>query len=405
MTSRISSFCRLTALIVALLLLPAAAEQDPPPSRDPSGAMTRCVTVVVPVPEWDPPKDLGTLQGQVKTPKGGVLAEVRVELHRGASEGVYATTDANGTYGMRGIVPDKYEVRYAKPGFATTIVRSVAIGVGQKVTRNVRMTLPAPSLNASRRGVGSRKAAMPVSHAREPEKPTSSLQNSGQNQTDQQRVIASLCLGIQKFEQEALHKPGLPPNTSLKIWYQQLSGDITSNVAPKKATTRHLWRTLARLRPPFLVDVKWSDLNEYLDYQLRFYVVNERRVTQCDDLRHCLPPAPERMIPDLILGPTTTDGVETLKLKKWLEPSTRATDRRLRVPVITPSATATDLTFLDDRPKGYRYLYRFIAPDVRITRRLADEITSGVPPKRIVILYQGDFAALPKNGWPESSLN
>jgi len=109
--------------------------------------------------------ELATLQGRVTNDRGQLLSGVRVELFNGASTGRFATTDRRGFYRIQEIIPDTYDVQYFKSGFSTIVLRSLALGAAQRVTRDVQLTNLGPA-TATIEGVVDDSFGQPLAGAR-----------------------------------------------------------------------------------------------------------------------------------------------------------------------------------------------------------------------------------------------
>jgi hypothetical protein len=84
----------------------------------------------------------GTIQGRVTDPQGGAIPRVTVlvtnEATGVAAEGL---TESDGAYAAPFLLPGRYRVEVALPGFKKFVQSGIAVGVAQRATVDVRLTL------------------------------------------------------------------------------------------------------------------------------------------------------------------------------------------------------------------------------------------------------------------------
>ncbi len=84
----------------------------------------------------------GTIQGRVTDPQGGAIPHVTVLVTNEAT-GVDAEglTESDGAYAVPFLLPGRYRVEVALPGFKKFVQSGIAVGVAQRATVDVTLTL------------------------------------------------------------------------------------------------------------------------------------------------------------------------------------------------------------------------------------------------------------------------
>src|SRR6266446_3170416 len=84
----------------------------------------------------------GTIQGRVTDPQGGAIPHVTVVVTNEAT-GVAAEglTESDGAYAAPFLLPGRYRVEVALPGFKTFVQSGVSVGVSQHATVDVTLAI------------------------------------------------------------------------------------------------------------------------------------------------------------------------------------------------------------------------------------------------------------------------
>jgi len=83
----------------------------------------------------------GVLRGQVTDPSGGAVVGATVLLTRPSGAAMDTTTNKDGVYEFKDLVPGKYEVKAVAQGFATFTKSGVAIAAGQTLKVNIPLEI------------------------------------------------------------------------------------------------------------------------------------------------------------------------------------------------------------------------------------------------------------------------
>ena len=83
----------------------------------------------------------GTLRGQVTDPSGATVAGATILLTTPAGASINTTTNKDGSYEFKNLVPGKYTVKAVAQGFALFTQENVVIAAGQVQKVNVALTI------------------------------------------------------------------------------------------------------------------------------------------------------------------------------------------------------------------------------------------------------------------------
>ena len=84
----------------------------------------------------------GLIQGTVKDPTGALIAEARVSVTN-TDTGIARETSTNaaGSYSVPNLVPGRYAISAAAPGFADRVVSDVTLTVGEQKIVDLTLTV------------------------------------------------------------------------------------------------------------------------------------------------------------------------------------------------------------------------------------------------------------------------
>jgi hypothetical protein len=114
-------------LLAVMTVCAAPAAQNPPAATPPANARSA--------------RSGGSVSGTVKDSTGGVIPGATITLMNAAGTVATATTDADGTYTVRGIAPGTYSVNVTYSGLAQMKPIVVSVAAGQTVTANPSMNV------------------------------------------------------------------------------------------------------------------------------------------------------------------------------------------------------------------------------------------------------------------------
>ncbi|MGB8458851.1 MAG: carboxypeptidase-like regulatory domain-containing protein, partial [Candidatus Acidiferrum sp.] len=83
----------------------------------------------------------GELRGQVTDPSGAAVAEATVLVTTPSGAATTATTNREGLFEVKGLVPGKYGVKVIAPGFAPFEKAEIEIAAGQTEKLNVQLSI------------------------------------------------------------------------------------------------------------------------------------------------------------------------------------------------------------------------------------------------------------------------